>query len=139
MIIIKVEIKITISRFKIDKTSSLDKISNRTLKTCFETLIIMLTSMFQTCITLAYHSRIFRITHTITLKKSEKADYITTNVSRLIALLNTFSKILKSIINAKICFLTKQHKLLFEAQISVRRNRFTKTALELLIEQIYTI
>ena len=139
MIITKVEIKQTISRFRVDKTSSSDEISNRILKTCFETLIVLLILLFQTCVILSYHSRVFRMTHTITLKKSRKVDYIIANVYRSIVLLNTLSKILKSIIEAKISFLTKHYKLLFETQMRVRRNKFTKTILKLLTEQIYTI
>ena len=46
MIIIEIEIKQTISRFKIDKTSNSNELSNRILKTCFEILIIMLTFLF---------------------------------------------------------------------------------------------
>ena len=119
MIITKIEIKQTINRFKIDKTSSLNEISNRILKTCFETLIIMLILLFQTCVTLSYHSRIFRVTHIITLKKSRKVDYTIANVYRSITLLNTLSKMLKSIIETKIRFLTKHYKLLLETQMKV--------------------
>ena len=79
------------------------------------------------------------MTHTITLKKSKKVDYITANVYRSIALLNTLSKMLKFLIDAKICFSAKHHRLLLKAQMSAQRNRFTKTALELLIEQIHTM
>ena len=139
MIITEIEIKQTINRFKIDKTSSLDKISNRILKTCFETLIVILTSLFQTCVTLSYHSRVFRVTHIITFKKSKKVDYTIAIVYRSIALLNTLNKMLKSIIKTKISFLTKHYKLLLETQMRIRRNRFTKTILKLLTEQIYII
>ena len=139
MIITEIEIKQTINQFRIDKTLSSNEISNRILKTCFETLIVMLTSLFQTCVILSYHSRIFRVTHIIILKKSRKVDYIIANVYRSIVLLNTLSKMLKSIIEAKISFLTKHYKLLFETQRKVRRNKFTKTILKLLTEQIHTV
>ena len=83
--------------------------------------------------------RAFRIAHTITLKKPGKADYTTANAYRPIALLNTLGKMLESIIGAKICFLAEHHRLLPEAQMGARRNRFTETALELLTEQIHTV
>ena len=136
MIITEIEIKQTISRFRVDKTSNSNEILKKILKTCFETLIIMLILLFQICVIIAYHSRVFRMTHIITLKKSKKADYITANIYRSIALLNTLNKMLKFIINIKICFLAKRHRLLLEAQMSVRRNKFTKTILELLTQQI---
>ena len=139
MIITEIEVKQTISRFRVDKTSSSDGISNRILKTCFETLIVMLTLLFQACVILSYHSRIFRVIHTITLKKSRKVDYTIANVYRSIALLNTLGKMLKSIIGAKISFLAKHYRLLLEAQMRARRNRFTKTILKLLTEQIHTV
>ena len=128
-----------ICRSKIDKTSNFDEILNRILKTCFEFLTAVLTSLFQTCIIHAYHSRAFRAAHTITLKKSEKDDYTTTKIYRSIALLNTLRKMLKFIIVTKVDYLTKHHELLSESQMRERRDRSTKTALKLLIEQIHTV
>ena len=139
MLIIEQKIMQILYRSRIDKTSRLNEISNRILKKCVESLTNVLTILFQTCITHTYHSRAFRAAHTITLKKFEKNDYITTKIYRLIALLNTLRKMLKSIIVTKIDYLTKHHELLFESQMRERRDKFTKTALKLLTKQIHTV
>lgn len=139
MLITKSKITQAICRSKVDKTSSSDEISNRILKTCSKSLTETLTSLFQTCITQTYHSRVFRAAHTITLKKLDKDDYITTKIYRLIALLNTLNKMLKFIIVTKICYLIEHHRLLSKSQMSARRDKFTETALKLFIEQMHTM
>ena len=99
----------------------------------------MLTSLFQACVTLEYHSRIFKKTHSITLKKLSNSNYFISKTYRFIVLLNTLDKALKIVIIYKFTYLAKKFKLLSNTQIRVRRNRSTKSALKLLIEQIYTI
>ena len=77
MKIVKKEIVATLNRSKLDKTSKSNDITNRILKTCIESLTKLLTSLFQICVSLRYHSRPFRETHIITLKKMRKVDYTT--------------------------------------------------------------
>jgi hypothetical protein len=139
LIITEREVKKTLRRLALDKTSSLDEISFRILRACFKTLTIILISLFQSCIELSYHLNVFKMINIITIKKLEKDDYIVLKIYRLIVLLNTLDKFLKSIIGRKIFYLTKTHRLLLDTQMRVRRDRFIETALKLLTKQIHIV
>jgi hypothetical protein len=139
LIITEKEVKKILKRLTLDKTSSLDEISFRILRACFKILTIILISLFQSCIELSYYSNVFKIINIITIKKLEKNDYIVLKICRLIILLNTLDKFLKSIIDRKIFYLTKIHRLLLDTQMRVRRDKFIETALKLLTKQIHII
>jgi hypothetical protein len=83
LIIIEREVKKTLRRFALDKTSSFDEISFRILRACFKTLTIILISLFQSCIKLSYLSNVFKMINIITIKKLEKNDYIVLKIYRL--------------------------------------------------------
>jgi hypothetical protein len=100
--IIEKKVLTIIKRFALDKTSSLDDFINRLLKTCAFIMIRLLTSLFETCIQLFYHSKTFKEVNTITLKKANKSDYTISKTYRLIILLNIMSKIMKSIMSKRI-------------------------------------
>jgi len=70
------EVKQTIRRIKADKASSASDISNRALQASLAELISVLTSLFNACVTHKYHSKQFKKTQTIVLRKSKKSDYI---------------------------------------------------------------
>ena len=133
------EIVTTLCRLKFDKTFESNDITNRILKTCIQSLTTLLTSLFQICVLLRYHSRTFKKTHIITLKKMRKNDYMSSKVYRLIALLNTQNKTLKFIMTERIAYLTEHHKLLSKTQMRNRKSRFTDTTLELLTKQIHIV
>ena len=80
-------------------------------------------SIVQACIDVEYYSIFFREAKTIVLKKVEKSDYTFFKVYRSIALLNTMSKMLKSIMTNKITELTKKNILLLKLQISAKRKK----------------
>jgi hypothetical protein len=61
LIITKRKMKKTLRRLVLDKTSSLDEIFFRILRVCFKILTIILTSLFQSCIELSYHSNVFKM------------------------------------------------------------------------------
>ncbi len=98
-----------------------------------------LMSLFRVYATLNYHSRCFRETHIIALKKSRKKNYTNVKTYKSIALLNTLDKVLKSVIARRINDLTKTHDLLFVNQMSERKSRSCETILKLLTKQIHTI
>jgi hypothetical protein len=100
--IIENKVLTIIKRFVLDKISSLDEFTNRLLKACAFIMIKLLISLFETCIQQIYHSKAYKEVNTITLKKSEKRDYIISKSYKLIILLNIIDKIMKSIISKKI-------------------------------------
>jgi hypothetical protein len=109
------------------------------LKACALIMIKLLTSLFETCIQLFYHSKTFKEINTITLKKARKDDYITSKTYRLITFLNIMSKIMKSIMSRRIAWLTKTYRLLIDFHMRCRKNRSIESTLKLLTKQIYIV
>ncbi len=135
----KNEIKQIIKRCKSNNVLKLDDISNKILQILCTELMLSLMSLFRVCVELSYHSDCFKMTHIIILKKLNKKNYFDVKIYRLITLLNTLNKTLKSIIIRRINNLTKTHDMLFASQMSNRKSRSCETTLKLLIEQIHTI
>jgi hypothetical protein len=73
------------------------------------------------------------------LKKLGKSNYTNLLAYRLIALLNTLEKVLKAVILNRIKFIIKTHNLLLDTQYRVYTNQAIETALQQIIEKIYTI
>jgi hypothetical protein len=138
-LIMKNEIRSTIKRCKSNNASKSNDIFNRIFKIFVNKLMTHLMSLFRVCVALNYHSRCFREIHIITLKKSKKKNYTDVKTYKSIVLLNTFDKVLKSMIARRISDLTKIHNLLFVNQMNERKNRSCETILKLLTKQIHTI
>jgi hypothetical protein len=98
-----------------------------------------LMKLFKICVEQNYHSRCFKKTHIISLKKSNKNNYTNFKMYKFIVLFNTLNKTLKSIIVKRINNLTKTHKLLFETQMNKRRKRAYETTLKLFTKQIHIV
>jgi hypothetical protein len=133
------EIRQTIKRSKSDSASESDEILNKVLKLLMKKLMSTLMSLFKICAEQNYHSRCFRKTHIIFLKKSNKSNYTNFKTYKFIALFNTLDKTLKSIIVNRINNLAETHKLLFETQMSERRKKACETTLKLFTKQIHTV
>jgi hypothetical protein len=105
----KNEIKQVIQRCKLNSVFEFDYISNKILKILCIELMLSLMSLFRVCVELNYYSRCFKIAHIIVIKKINKKNYFDVKTYKLITLLNTLSKALKSIIIRRINSLTKIH------------------------------
>ncbi len=138
-LIMKDEIRQTIKRCKLNSASKSNDIFNRIFKIFVNKLMTHLINLFRVCVALNYHSRCFREINIIILKKSKKKNYTNVKTYKSIVLLNTFDKILKSIIARRISDLTKTHDLLLVNQMNERKNRSCETVLKLLMKQIHTI
>ncbi len=133
------EVKQAIRRVKADKASSASDISNRALQANLAELISVLTSLFNACVTHKYHSKQFKKTQTIVLRKSKKSDYIDSKMYRLIALLDIMSKALKSIMIKRLSDIVETHRMLSNAQMKARRKQFVISTLDLLVDQVHTV
>jgi len=133
------EVKQTIRRVKADKASSTSDISNRALQANLAELISVLTSLFNACIIHKYHSKQFKKTQTIVLRKSKKSDYINSKTYWLIALLDIMSKALKSIMIKRLSDIVETHCMLSNAQMRARRKWFVILTLDLLVDQVHTV
>ena len=133
------EVKQTIRWVKADKASSALDISNRALQASLAELISVLTSLFNACIIHKYHSKQFKKTQTIVLRKLKKSDYIDSKMYRLIALLDIMSKALKSIMIKRLSDIVKTHCMLSNAQMRARCKRFVISTLNLLVDQVHIV
>jgi len=133
------EVKQAIRRVKADKASSASGISNRALQASLAELTSVLTSLFNAYVTHKYHSKQFKKTQTIVLRKSKKSDYIDSKTYRLIALLDTMSKALKSIMIKRLSDIVETHRMLSNAQMRARRKRSVISTLDLLVDQVHTV
>ncbi len=89
---------------------------------------------------LGYYPKYFRNSITIVLRKPEgqdQKDYSLPKSYRPIALLNTISKILESVIASRIGFLVEKYQLLPKLQIGGRKGQSTEEALHDIIENVY--
>ena len=119
----KNEINNAIAKLKADKAFETDQILNQMLKMLRKTMTKKLIFIFQACIDVEYHSKIFRKSITIVFKKIKKSDYTSLKVYRLIALLNTINKMLKLIMINKITELAKNNLLLSKLQINAKKEK----------------
>jgi hypothetical protein len=131
-LITKDEIRQTIKWCKSNNVSKFNDIFNRIFKIVVDKLMSHLMNLFRVCVALSYYSRCFREIHIIILKKSKKKNYTNVKTYKSIALLNTFDKVLKSVIARRINDLTKIHDLLFVYQMNERKSRNCETVLKLL-------
>jgi hypothetical protein len=133
------EIRQTIKKSKSNNASKSNEILNKMFKLLVKKLMFTLMSLFKICAKQNYHSRCFRKTHTISLKKLNNSNYTNFKTYRFIALFNILDKALKSIIVKRISNLAETHKLLFETQMSERRKRACETTLKLFTKQIHIV
>jgi hypothetical protein len=96
-------------------------------------------NLFQICAKMIYHSRCFKKTHIISLKKFNKNNYTNLKTYKYIAFFNTLNKILKSIIVKQINNLTQTHKLFSKIQMSERRKKTYETTLKLFTKQNHIV
>jgi len=66
-------------------------------------------------------SSYFKKTITIMLQKLDKKNYLKLSSFKFIILLNTLSKMLKSIILKRLCYVVKAYNTLLDTQIRVKR------------------
>ncbi len=138
-IISRNEIRQMIKKSKSNNALKSDEIFNKMLKLLMKKLMLTLMNLFKICTKQNYHSRCFKKTHIIFLKKSNKSNYMNFKMYNFIAFFNILNKTLKSIIVKQINNLTKTHKLLFETQMSQRRKRACKTTLKFFTKQIHIV
>jgi hypothetical protein len=133
------EIRQTIKKSKSDNALKSNEIFNKMFKLLMKKLMFTLMSLFKVCAEQNYHSRCFKETHIISLKKSNKSNYTNLKTYRSIALFNILNKTLKSIIVNRINNFAETHKLLFETQMNERRKRACETTLKLFTKQIHIV
>ena len=109
--VIEKKLKQTICTAAQDKTSEHNEILFWALRIALLLLLPTFIQLFQTCLTLSYHSKKFKEAKTIVLCKSNKENYTVLKAYRSIALLNTLSEALEKLIAIRLTALTEKDKL----------------------------
>ena len=75
-------------------------------------MLLALNCLFNVCVKLGYHPEVFKRANTIVLRKPRKNDYTDLKAYRLIALLDTIGKALKSVMAKKLIDVAEANHLL---------------------------
>jgi hypothetical protein len=137
--ITKTKVFTIIKRFVFNKTSNFDDFIDKLFKSCAFIMIKLFIILFKICIQLFYHSKTFKKVNTIISKKTKKDDYIISKMYQLIIFLNIKNKIMKSIMNKQIAWLTKTHQLFLDFHIKCRKNKSIESTLKLFTKQMHII
>ena len=132
------EVKRAIIRPPQDKAPGPSQIPSRVLRLGLEEIAPTVHHLFETCLQIGYHPKMFKVATTIALRKPGK-DYSVPRAYRPIALLETLGKALESVVAKRLSDLAESHSLLPTCQMGARRARNAETALELLTEQVHTV
>jgi ribonuclease HI/exonuclease III len=114
-----------------------DGIINKVLHIIAAQLAPHLTRIYNWSLRLGYCPAHFRQSTTVVLRKPGKDDYTIPKAYRPIALLNTISKLMDSIIARRISYVTEVHQLLPSTHIGGRKGRSVDHALHTIIEKVY--
>jgi hypothetical protein len=133
------EIREIMRKQLLDSISEIDNLLNyflRALERLFVDIIIIL---IEVCWKQEYHSRKFKKTRTVALRKSNKRNYRLSKVWRSIAFLNIIGKLIEAAAAKRLRDAAKTYILFFNFQMRIRFNRFTEIIFEFLIKQIHIV
>jgi hypothetical protein len=133
------EIEGIIRRQASKKAPGRDGIPMEFLKAMGRPLAEAVAGLAEGCWRAGYYPERFREAQTVVLKKPGKGAYNTAGAWRPIALLNTIGKLIETAMARRLQELAETHRLLPGEQMGARKGRSVDTALELLIEQVYTV
>jgi ribonuclease HI len=88
------------------------------------------------CMQLAYHPKQWRLFSTITLRKPGKPDYSIPKAYRPIALEDTLSKVVETVVARRLSQMAEEHALLAPSHFGGRPGRTTSDAVLLLVHKI---
>ena len=128
-----------IHKINLNKIFKINKIINKTLRQLVCVVIERIHFFFNKCIKKKIQSSYFKKIFIIILRKSKKKNYSKFLIYKSIALLNTLSKMLKSIIFQRIQYVVKTLKTFSNIQMSARKQRSINTILQFIIIKIHTI
>lgn len=121
-----------------DKAPGEDGIPNRVLKAAVIVLTPTLTNIFNASVRLKYCPTQFKKSITVALRKPGKDDYSQPKSYRPIALMNTFGKILDTILARRIQEYAERHSLLPQTHTGGRKQSSCEHGIHLLMEKIHT-
>ena len=130
------EVRTALSIVATRKAPGQDGIPNLVLNILKDILTLILTSLFNACITYGYCPNHFKVAETVSLRKPGKEDYTEAKSYRPVALLSTLGKILEKIIARRLSELVERFSLLPATHMGGRKGVSTDHALHWLLEKI---
>ena len=130
------EIMKIVYKINSNKMLKINKIINRTLQQLARVIIKQIHFFFNKCIKESIQLLHFKKIFIIILRKSDKKNYTKLLLYKLIALLNTLNKMLKSIVLKCFQYVIKTLNTFSNTQINVRKQQLINTILQLIIKKI---
>ena len=137
--ITKDEVAKAIRRAPPDKAPGPDAIPNKIWHELLNVPVFLdrITQLFNTSVKIGHNPRLFQTSTTVALRKAAPRDYRLPKSYRPVALLNTFGKILESIVAARIAWALEEYKLLPKTHLGGRKGISTDHAIQLILDYIY--
>jgi uncharacterized membrane protein YvlD (DUF360 family) len=133
------EINQTIIKIASNIVSKKNDIFNRVIKLVLSHVMSIVKWIFNQSLRLKYCFKHFKKFITMFLRKINRSDYFILKTYRLIVLLNTLNKLMKSIMTTRLSYAAKKHNLLLKKHFENRKNIVSKHALHYIIETINSI
>ncbi|CDO74892.1 hypothetical protein BN946_scf184461.g4 [Trametes cinnabarina] len=111
-------------------------VPNAALKQCAELIVPVFTNLINSSILRGYHPNLWKFFTTITLRKPGKPSYLIPKAYRPIALEDTSSKVMESVVARKLAALAEEHHLLPPNHFGGRPQRTTTDAILHLVQHI---
>jgi hypothetical protein len=99
--------------------------------------VAILTAIFDACMRTGHNPRHFQASITVTLRKGGLRDFRQPKSYRLVALLNTLSKVLESIIATRIAWAVEEHGLLPKTYLGGRKGILVDYAIQLILDRVH--
>jgi hypothetical protein len=131
------EVRTAIQMVPQDKAPGEDQIPNRILKAAQESLVPILTTVFNSSLNLQYCPKAFKKSITVSLRKPGKSDYTEPKSYRPVALMNTLGKIMDTVLARRIQHISETCELLPHTHMGGRKNLSCEHAIHLLMEKVY--
>ncbi len=137
--IIRNEINQTIVKIVSSIALNENEILNWVIKIAFSHIILVVKWIFNQNLRLEYCLKHFRKFITMFFRKINKLDYFVFKTYKLIVLLNTLNKIMKSIMTIRLNYTAKKHYLLLKRFFENRKNIISKHVLHYIMKIINSI
>ncbi len=136
-----IENKINQTIVKIASSIALNEneILNRVIKIAFSHIMLVVKWIFNQSLRLEYCFKHFKEFITMSFRKINKFDYFVFKAYKLIVLLNTLNKIMKSIMTIRLNYAAKKHHLTLKKHFESRKNIVSKHAVHYIMKIINSI
>lgn len=122
------EVRATIKKAPPNKAPGYDTLPNKLWRVLVELgsrsekrFVLLLTTIFNTCLRIGHNPQHFQTSVTVTLRKAGPQDYRVPKSYRLVALLNTLGKILEAVVATRIAWCVEEYKLLPKTHLRGRK------------------